>query len=146
MSHPQTQLSEDYGKQKKDYPIEQKPLKKIPNPPESVIEYLCNINGLSDQEKIFVKDKFFKKYPQFEREVQDYFNNLQKINAYNYENSKFPNFEFTGDGIIPIEKIEMIESDHKKHGYIQWMLIIGFEFFRKDERTFMVKQYIPLKW
>jgi hypothetical protein len=82
------------------------------------------------------------------KEVNKYEFLLGKINEHNDGWAELAlvldQASFVGEGIAPIEKIEIKEADYKKHGGVQWMLVIGFEFWRVEEVMKSKKIYFPL--
>lgn len=82
------------------------------------------------------------------KEVNKYEYLLEKINEQNGKWAELAlvldQVSFVGEGIAPIEKIEIKEADYKKHGGVQWMLVMGFEFWRVEEVMKNKKIYFPL--
>jgi len=151
MENPQPISSnEGFGKLKKErsWILEQAPLRKIPKPPKSFIEFCCLTRGLDDDERRTALQRFYRNSPEWKAEIGDYLKRLLEIRNHNIENCLVFNNKFSGrdDDFIPIKKIEVREADFKKHGTVRWMLIIGFEFWREEEKLKMRKIYIPLKW
>jgi hypothetical protein len=121
------------------------PLKRIPYPPTTYIEFKALTYGLDQEEYEKIKRKFLKEH-NCKKEIEDYSRLFESIINYNYENSISPNYNFIGEGITPIEKIELIEADGKKHGNVKWMMIYDIEYFYHKDKLIQRKLYIPLKW
>lgn len=144
----QTRSKGGYGKSSNAEKIETEPLTRIPEPPESYIEFKSLIYGLDDEERQHALRALYKKNPEWKREVGGYMIRLLNIRNYNLSWAEMAlaedNLRFQGSGIPPVEKIEIRESDGKKHGQIQWMLIIDFDYWREDGALKKKKIYIPL--
>lgn len=129
------------------------PLKRIPNPPEVFKKWRCLIRG--DEDK---PDQYGKARTRLEKEckdqdaprkVKDYEKRLWNILNHNIQWAEIAlatdKVEFTGEGISPIEKIEIREGDKRKHGNTQWLLVCGFEFWMDEDHMKWRKLYVPLK-
>jgi hypothetical protein len=149
MENPQqTLLPGAYGKSNSAEKIETEPLTRIPEPPESYIEFKCLIYGLDDEERQHALRGLYKKNPEWKREIGGYMIKLLNIKNHNVSWAEMALAEdhltFQGSGIPPVEKIEIRQSDGKKHGQSQWMLIIDFDYWRQEGEPKRRKIYIPL--
>jgi hypothetical protein len=125
--------------------IEQKPLKRIPQPPDIYVKFRAITYGLDQEEYERVSAKFYKENSG-KQDIIKYRKLLEKIVMHNFENSLNENYKIEGEGISPIEKIEVIEADGKKHGKVKWMMIYDIEYFYHKDKLMQRKLYIPLKW
>ena len=149
MENPQqTLLPGAYGKSNSAEKIETEPLTRIPEPPESYVEFKCLIYGLDDEERQHALRGLYKKNPEWKREIAGYMIKLVNIRNHNMSWAEMAlaedHLRFQGPGIPPVEKIEIRESDGKKHGNTQWMLIVDFDYWREDDALKRRKIYIPL--
>jgi len=128
--------------------IQVEPLTRIPEPPESYIEFKCLIYGLDDEVRQHVLKGLYKKNPEWKKEISSYMVRLYHIKNHNMSWAEMAlaedHLRFQGSGIPPVEKIEIRESDGKKHGQSQWMLIVDFDYWREDDELKRRKIYIPL--
>lgn len=129
--------------------IEVKPLKKIPEPPNSYVEMKCALNGIyEDDMRIQAHKRFFKKFSDFVGEIRDYHERLLKIRKHNFAEAEYAlakdeityeQDDLWGTGFDPIELVH-IKGTEKN----QWMLLWDFDFRRKDGVLQRQKIFIPL--
>jgi hypothetical protein len=144
-------LKEDFGKRLnalKNLKVE--PLRRIPEPPEIYKSWKAMIRGIEDRPDLLDQKRRMlnKELEGATKEVKKYEYLLGKINDQNGAWAELAlvldQISFIGEGITPIEKIEIKEADYKKHGGVQWMLVTGFEFWRVEEIMKNKKIYFPL--
>ena len=99
-------------------------------PPKSYVDYCCYVQGLSGQELINAQEKFYKKNSEHKTEICQFFNSLKTQR----ENMT-----------LPIEKIEIFESDGKKHGMVMTMMIYDIEYWIEGGEIKKRKIYVPLE-
>lgn len=101
----------------------------ILNPPKNYIDYRCAIHGKDGAEFEEARRKFYKNFP-CEEEIKKCFNWLRTAR----DNMN-----------LPQEKIEVKESDSKKHGRIVLMMIYDIEYWREAGQVKQRKIYIPYR-
>jgi len=102
----------------------------ILNPPKSYIEFRCAIHRLVDKEIDDAKVKFYKTFPNVKEEILNFFNWL---------------YEARNKMSLPVEKIEIRESDGHKHGKVKTMMIYDIEYWREGGEIKQRKIYIPFE-
>lgn len=129
-------LNDGYSKSKKEdlvKAINQQPLKRIPHPPQSYLELKTLISGLDVDDKTRATSKYFNKNLEALDEILKYRKTLYEVRNHNWANCLVKNLEAKGDGVSPVEKINV-------YGKSSWMLIYDFD--SKDGE--LIKLYIPL--
>jgi len=117
---------------------DRKPLKRIPKPPQSYIDFKMLMQGLDFEESQAAVKGFYKNKEYKKKEICDFLNLLHGekhkhgIIDYNFENCFAWNGSFLGDGYSPIEKIELWEEDRKKHGNVGLFLLFDLDYFKDD--------------
>jgi len=127
-------------------------LKRVPEPTELYKKWRCLIWGDEDKPEQLEKGRrtLKKEYQDDDavKKIEEYEKKLKGIVNHNIQWAEMAlainKIDFDGEGMAPVEKIEVKETDKKKHGNTQWMLIVGFEFWMDEERTKSRKLYIPL--
>jgi hypothetical protein len=108
----------------------------ILNPPKSYVDYRCYTHDweMEDDppkgELEQVRSKFYKQFPGAKEEVKRFCSWLHDARH---------------DETLPIEKIEVRESDYKKHGQVVSMMIFDIQYWRDEGRIKMRKIYVPLE-
>jgi len=102
----------------------------ILNPPEVYIKYRCAVHGLSGQELILAQERFYKKQPESRTEICQFFNRLE---------------EERNNNNLPFERIEVRDSDRKRHGHVVKMMIYDIEYWIeggniKKRKTYLANQ------
>lgn len=151
-----TQMSEDFGGKLNGLKnIRIPPLRKIPEPPPDYISWIRMTLGIRDDvEAINKKRRQLNKESEGASEIiRTYCRKLEGINAHNTEWAEMAlavmsleEISFSGEGIIPIMRIETREADKRKHGEVEWMLITGFEFWEdgnQSKRRFLSHRLYP---
>ncbi len=128
--------------------IKIEPLRRIPEPPMSVIEFKLMSRGAEIEDLPRIRKAMLKKFPNYLTELKEYNKKLESIIDHNISWSSlaiaFNQITFIGDGICPLERKEVTEDDHKKHGRVEWLLAIDFEFFEIDDSIKRRIHYIPI--
>jgi len=129
--------------------IKVKPLKKIPEPPDSYIEMKCALNGIyEDDMRIQAHKRFFKKFSDFVGEIRDYQGKLLEIRKHNLANAEYAlakdeisyeEEELWNTGLDPIELVHIKGTERS-----QWMLLVDFNFRRIEGQLGRQKIFIPL--
>lgn len=101
----------------------------ILSPPKNYIDFRCAIHGLEGREYDEAKAKFYKAF-NCKEEVISFYNWLcearQKMS-------------------LPVEKIEVREGDHKKHGQVVPMMIYDIDYWREHGTVKQRKIYVMLE-
>jgi hypothetical protein len=104
------------------------------------------IHGLDDEERKEAMKGFYKGRENWKKEIGDYISRLRKIAEHNISNlMRWNDLSPTGQGLFPLEKIEVKEMDGKKHGKSVWMLLVDFDFYEERDKVRRQKIYIPLE-
>ncbi len=103
----------------------------ILNPLQNYIDYRCAIHGKQRDQDEFerTRKKFYKEF-KCEEEVKKFSNCL---------------YEARHAGTLPLEQMEIRESDGKKHGHVVRMMIYDIEYWReygqlKSRKIYMANQ------
>jgi len=87
----------------------------ILNPPKNYIDFRCAIHGKEGAELEEAKRKFYRAFD-CEEEVKTFCNRLQTAR---------------NERLLPIEKVQLFEGDHRKHGNIESLMIFDIEYWRE---------------
>jgi len=98
----------------------------ILNPPKNYIDFRCAVHGLDGREYDEAKAKFYKAF-NCKEEVVGFYNWLCE------EKQKMS---------LPVEKIEVREGDHKKHGRVVPMMIYDIDYWREHGTIKQRKTYV----
>ena len=98
----------------------------ILNPPKNYIDFRCAVHGLDGREYDEAKAKFYKAF-NCKEEVVGFYNWLCE------EKQKMS---------LPVEKIEVREDDHKKHGRVVPMMIYDIDYWREHGTIKQRKTYV----
>jgi len=98
----------------------------ILNPPKNYIDFRCAVHGLDGREYDEAKAKFYKAF-NCKEEVVGFYNWLCE------EKQKMS---------LPVEKIEVREDDHKKHGRVVPMMIYDIDYWREHRTIKQRKTYV----
>lgn len=99
----------------------------ILNPPKNYIDYRCYVHRLSGSELTSAQEKFYRKKSEVKAEVCQFFNWLE-----DKRHSK----------ALPIEQIEIRESDGKKYGNVARLMIYDIEYFIEGGKIKQRKIYM----
>lgn len=129
--------------------LKARPLKRIPEPTKEVVEWQILSRGLDGEDELAKARKTMRKtFPDYLDVLKDYNKKLERVLSHNVGWAEIAialnQIEFEGEGISPIEKKERVEADHKKHGRVEWGLVVGFEHLRVDEKIKRKLVYMTL--
>lgn len=125
-------------------------LLRIPKPPRSYVDYMAYLYGIRGHDELDIAVRaYYKKFPDDKSENCHYRSQLLRIA---YENIMRAvciwdpmDVNFSGEGITPLERIEVTGLDNLKHGRLIWMVVYDFEFWKQGGEVKARKLYIPLK-
>ncbi len=100
----------------------------ILTPGKNYIDFRCATHGKEGQEFEEAKRKFFKAFP-CEEEIKAFSDWLRKVR---------------GNLTLPVERIEIREGDHLRHGNLESMMIWDIEYWREDGQIKRRKIYARL--
>jgi hypothetical protein len=127
------------------------PLKRIPEAPEIYKRWRCMTRGVEDDREFLErsKRKLLKEFGDEDvKQVEKYQRKLEALTFHNIQWAEIlialNRGDFAGEGISPIEKVELRGKDRRKHGDAQWALVIGFEYRMDGNEVKHSKLYIPL--
>lgn len=127
------------------------PLKRIPEAPEIYKRWRCMTRGVEDDREFLErsKRKLLKEFGDEDaKQIEKYQRRLEALTVHNIQWAEIlialNRIDFAGEGISPIEKVELRGKDRKKHGDTQWALVIGFEYRMEGNEVKHSKVYIPL--
>ena len=104
-------------------------MKNIFNPPKVYIDYRSYVHGLSGTDLTNAQEKFYKKNAQHKTEICKFFNWM---------------IEQRNNFSLLVERIEVREADHKKHGNIISMMIYDIEYWIEGGEIKQRKIYVRL--
>jgi hypothetical protein len=98
------------------------------DPPDIYKQYRCALHDVPDEDVGEAQRKFYRANPGAREKIIHFLNWLYKARH---------------EGILPIERIEIRESDGKKHGRISRMMVYDIEYFEHENRIRERRVYIP---
>jgi hypothetical protein len=123
-----------------------KPMLRIPEPPDEYKEWTNAVWKTSDSEAISkIAKGYRKKRPDFMDIVHDYLKKVESVADHNLAIAELSialdQVEFKGEGMTPIQKVELRGLDHKKHGDVEWGLITKVRYRKKKNSEEMIPFY-----
>ncbi len=101
----------------------------IIDPPDIYKQYRCALHGVPDDDIREAQRKFYRANPGARDKIIQF---LEWIYRARHE------------GTLPVERIQIRESDGKKHGRISRMMIYDIEYFEQENQIRERKVYIPI--
>jgi hypothetical protein len=101
----------------------------ILNPPKNYIDFRCAVHGKEGLDLEEAKRKFYKAFD-CEEEIKNFCTRLQRAR---------------NEMLLPVEKVQTFEGDHKKHGNVESLMIFDIEYWREGGAIKHRKIYMRLQ-